>query len=113
MDAGQSAARRQRLRQRIRLVPARLSLGRLRRPDIDPAYRSQYYALFVQDDIKAAPRLTLNLGLRWDYETPRTERYDRMLRGFAFNQPSPIAGLKGGLLFAASGNRYAFDPHRR
>ena len=97
--------------------------------NIDPAYRSQYYAAFVQDDIKVSPRLTLNLGLRWDYESPRYERYDRMLRGFAFGQASPIAaaaksssaaancpacaaGLTGGLLYASSDNRYAFDPHK-
>ncbi|MCU1336804.1 MAG: Cna B-type protein [Bryobacterales bacterium] len=97
--------------------------------NIDPAYRSHYYAAYVQDDFKIHPRLSLNLGLRWDYETPRDERYDRMVRGFAFGQSSPIAGvvqasaasancpacaagLKGGLLYADSDNRYAFEPHR-
>jgi hypothetical protein len=60
------------------------------------------------------------------------ERYNRMLRGFAFDQASPIAaavkasaaaincpacaaGLRGGLLYAGSSgdSRYAFDPHKR
>lgn len=74
--------------------------------NIDPAYRNWYYALFVQDDWKIASRLTLNVGFRWDHETPRIERYNRMVRGFAFDQPSPIAtrvsglNLRGGLLYA-------------
>src|SRR6266404_6123152 len=59
--------------------------------NIDPAYRAKYYALFVQDDFKVNSRLTLNIGLRWDYESPRFERHDRMLRGFAFDEASPIA----------------------
>jgi len=88
--------------------------------NIDPSYSNFYYALFVQDDLKLTSKLTLNLGLRWDYETPRWERYDRMVRGFAFDQASPLASkvpslnLRGGLNFAGVNgqSRYAFDSFR-
>jgi hypothetical protein len=86
----------------------------------DLAYRNHYFAGFFQDDWKLAPKLSINLGLRWDYETPVVERYNRMIRGFAFDQASPIAGrvqglsLKGGLLFAGSSGdqRRSFSPDR-
>lgn len=67
------------------------------------AYRAAYGALFVQDDIRVTRRLTLNVGLRFDYNGAWQERYNRMTRGFAFNTPSPlqISGmdLRGGLLY--------------
>ena len=37
-----------------------------------------YYAGFVQDDIKVSAKLTLNAGIRWDLETPITERHDKL-----------------------------------
>jgi hypothetical protein len=88
--------------------------------NIDPAYRNHYVALFLQDDWKVTPRFTINAGLRWDYETPVVERYNRMVRGFAFDQRNPLADqvkgleLKGGLLYAgASGeSRRAFLPDK-
>src|SRR5439155_12842739 len=50
--------------------------------------RYLYDAAFVQDDWKATARLTINLGLRWDYQAPPTERTDQMTIGFDRTSPS-------------------------
>lgn len=44
-----------------------------------PALQSKYYAAFMQDDWKINQRLTLNLGLRWEFETGNTDRFNRLL----------------------------------
>ncbi len=93
--------------------------GRVDR-NIDPAYSNRYYALFVNDDWKVSSALTLNFGLRWDYEAPVVERYNRQLRGFDFGAASPIAaraqglGLRGAVQFAGAGGQPggAFQPDR-
>jgi hypothetical protein len=83
--------------------------------NVDPAFQHHYYALFAQDDWKVTPRLTANLGLRWDMETAPVERFNRMHRGFAFSAAHPLAGsvpglnLKGGILFASENDRRAFE----
>lgn len=38
-----------------------------------PRWQQNYYAVYAQDDFKARKDLTLNLGIRWDIETPRHE----------------------------------------
>lgn len=35
-----------------------------------------YYGFFVQDEFRLSPKLTLNLGLRYEYQTPYNERYN-------------------------------------
>lgn len=62
-----------------------------------------YYGAFVQDDYKITPRLTLNLGLRFETENLRTDRYDR-LNVIDYDSPSPLRApglgpLYGGLAF--------------
>lgn len=44
---------------------------------ISTANANQYYAEFVQDDIKVNRKLTVNLGLRLEEETSVTERFNR------------------------------------
>ncbi|MCL5744308.1 MAG: TonB-dependent receptor, partial [Acidobacteria bacterium] len=61
--------------------------------DRNPSYAEQsgYTALFLQDDWRISRKLTINMGLRWEYEMPTTERYNRTNRGFDFTTPNPIS----------------------
>jgi hypothetical protein len=45
-------------------------------------YHSYYTGSFVQDDWRVSDRLTLNLGLRFDIDTPFEERYGVTVNGF-------------------------------
>jgi hypothetical protein len=83
-----------------------------------------YHGLFIQDDWKITDRLTLNLGLRYEYETPTIDSANRNVRGFdpaaavsieaaarAAYAANPIAeipvsqfAVRGGLQFASDTN---------
>ena len=77
-----------------------------------PAFGYHAAGVFVQDDIRLTSKLTLNVGGRWEYESPITERYNRENAGFDLTSPSPLQApglaLSGGLLFTSPGNRLAW-----
>jgi hypothetical protein len=43
-----------------------------------PAFEEQYVGIFTQNTWKVTPRLTVNLGLRWDLQPGPSERFNHM-----------------------------------
>jgi len=63
-------------------------------PTTATAFWSQHYAaVYFQDDWRTTKNLTINLGLRWDYELPYSERYDRYY--FRFDPTLNLAQVTG------------------
>ncbi len=54
------------------------------------AEQSTSWGFFVHDDWKVNARLSLNIGLRWEFEGPLTERFNRSARGFDFGAAQPF-----------------------
>ena len=78
--------------------------------DVNPqsTYQNKFAGLYIQDDFQVNSRLTLNLGLRWDVQTPSTERYNRLVAGF---DPTVSYALGGGS--AHGGYIYGSDDQRQ
>lgn len=54
------------------------------------SFHSWYTAGFVQDDWRVTPNLTLNLGIRYDHDTPYEEKLGRTVNGFNPSATLPI-----------------------
>ena len=77
------------------MIPIRI----FRVPDV----RETYTGVWLNDEFKVNNDLTLTLGLRWDYESARTERDDQMST-FSPTEPNPGAGgIPGAMIFAGTG----------
>ncbi len=72
------------------------------------ATQSFYIAGYFQDDWRVTPKLSLSLGLRWDIDTPRSERFNRTNYfdpGAATPVSTVIPGVTGGLVFVGVDGR--------
>jgi hypothetical protein len=84
---------------------------------------AEYFAFFAQDNYRVSPKVTLNMGLRYEHDLPSVESSNQAVNGFAFSTVSPINAaaqaayaahpvpgitfptLMGGLVYATPNNR--------
>ena len=72
-------------------------------PALLPLFQAHYAAVYAQDDFNLSKQLTVNIGIRWDVDTPIYARKGRE-SNFSLTTPNAAAnGLPGALVFAGTG----------
>ncbi len=51
--------------------------------------RNQFWSFYIQDDFKLSQKITVNLGLRYEYQTAITDPENRLSRFLDLNDPIP------------------------
>jgi hypothetical protein len=102
------------------LASALLGWGSAGQVSIDyPTCQSAgYFASYANDDWRVSRKLTINLGVRHDFDIPRTDRFNR-INWMDLNVPAPIAdipsikaifpNLKGLMKFADNNHRTPYS----
>jgi len=73
---------------------------------VNPGWRRLYDGSFFQDDFKVNSKLTLNYGLRYDFEIPRSEVVNRTSSLDPFLQNPAAGNIAGALGFARPGHTH-------
>ena len=75
--------------------------------------RANAMGMYLQDDWKITPNLSMNLGLRWDFDTPRFEAIDNRQNSFDVGANNPACNCPGLITWsgrdARGGSKYAHN----
>jgi hypothetical protein len=74
-------------------------------------HRNRFYGFYVHDDFKISQRLTLNLGIRYEYESPMVDPEDRLSRYLDLTSQIPeLQGANVPVIAAAAASLRTADP---